>query len=122
MIISAWISTRTTKKFFAAAACAFIFLVLAALVPSGARARMAVVILEVEGIFEALDETVTPNEIVLRVEGGDASGPLASGCRFLDERGRDMERRVFERIYLHKPVVVELMEHSGEVISCRPVF
>jgi hypothetical protein len=113
-------SKKKSKKMniFAATACA---LLLAAWV-SGAQARMAVEILEVEGILEALDETVTPNEIVLRVEGEDASGPLASSCRFLDERGRDVERRRFERIYLKKSVIVELIKHSGEVISCRPSF
>ncbi|MDR2137163.1 MAG: hypothetical protein LBO68_02630 [Synergistaceae bacterium] len=110
------ISTKTITKIFAAAIGAFLL----AGIP--AQAKMQNVILEVTGTLKAIDETVTPNEIVLQVEGKDAAGPLASTCRFLDGRGRDMEQRVFARNYLKKTIVVELIEHTGEVVSCKPAF
>jgi hypothetical protein len=81
---------------------------------------MQIVILEVTGVLRGIDETLVPNEITLNVEGEDAAGPLASQCRFLDARGQNIAQGVFVKNYLNQTVTVELIEQTGEVISCRP--
>jgi hypothetical protein len=104
------------KKIVAVMACAL----LAAAFPPVAQARMAITILQVTGAFVAIDETLTPNEIVLQVDGQDAAGPLAPQCQFFDQRGRSVDREVFVKNYLKQVITVEIVEHTGEVISCRP--
>jgi hypothetical protein len=104
------------KKLVAVMACAL----LVAAFPPEAQARMRITILEVTGALVGIDEKPTPNEITLKVGEEDAAGPLASGCRFLDARGHEIEQRVFVRNNLEKTVTVEIVEHTGEVISCRP--
>jgi hypothetical protein len=75
--------------------------------------------LEVTGSFEALDDTVTPNVITLKVNGEEASGPLSDRCVFSDERGVAIDQKTFVARYIRRFITIELVESSGEVVSCR---
>ncbi|MDR1875147.1 MAG: hypothetical protein LBQ90_09080, partial [Synergistaceae bacterium] len=78
----------------------------AAFLPPAAEALKTPVLLEVSGIFKALDTTA--NVVVLEVNGQDASAPLFYACRFLNERGEEIEGKAFAQRYLRRPVTLEL--------------
>ena len=88
--------------------------------PREAGALKAVVLLEVTGIFEALDETTVPNVIFLKVEDKEASGPLRDGCVFFDEREKDLPQGDFVKRYINRFVTLEIVEDTGEVFCARP--
>ena len=88
--------------------------------PREAGALKAVVLLEVTGIYDALDETVTPNVIILNVNDQQASGPLWNGCAFFDEKEQGLSLEDFTERYLTQEVTLEIIEDTGEVYSGRP--
>jgi hypothetical protein len=98
----------------------FLSLCLAVGLALSAEADMIPPTLTATGRLTRLDESVSPPVIELNVNGTPASGPLAEGCRFVDERGNALTREAFFRRYLQKVITIELFEHSGEVIFCRP--
>lgn len=83
------------------------------------EAVIALPTLEVTGIFQEIDETEKPHKIMLDVNGKEASGPLSEACTFQGEKGDYIERDLFIRRYLKRVITVELIEDTGEVVSCR---
>jgi hypothetical protein len=94
------------------AAAAFLF-------PQQSAASGPLELLEATGIFEGIDDTETPNVITLSVDGEKASGQLHESCVFYDERQRILPRKGFLQLYIRKTVTVEILEETGQVISCR---
>lgn len=87
---------------------------------SPARAVTAMELLEVTGILDRVEPMEEGGEsITLNVSGKEASGPLDPGCRFMDERGRPVEKNDFLRRYMKRIVTLELEAESGVVVSCR---
>jgi hypothetical protein len=84
-----------------------------------AEAVMKAPTLTVTGQLVRLDQSTNPPVIELSVDGVTASGPLAEFCRFMDDRGNDITRDLFFRRYLKRVITVEILEQSGEVVSCR---
>jgi hypothetical protein len=104
--------------------CAFAVLFLTAAVflssPKEAHALKEMILLDVTGIFESLDETVTPNVIILNVGGQQASGPLWHSYNFFDEKEQSLSLEDFTQRYLKQEVALEIIEDTGEVYSGRP--
>ena len=85
-----------------------------------AHAVAAMELLEVTGILDRVEPMEEGGEsITLNVSGKEASGPLDPGCRFMDERGRPVEKNDFLRRYMKRIVTLELEAESGVVVSCR---
>jgi hypothetical protein len=101
--------------------CALLFATAAplALFPRQSAASGSLELLEVTGILEGIDDTVTPNVITLDVDGEKASGPLHEDCVFFDERQRILPRKSFLQLYARRSVTVEIDEEMGQVLSCR---
>jgi hypothetical protein len=102
--------------------CAVLTLIIAVFLLSSqeVHALKALVLLEVTGTFESLDETVTPNVIALKVRGQDASGPLWNSCTFFDEKEAAITQGDFVERYLTHDVTLEIIEDTGEIYSGRP--
>ena len=84
-----------------------------------AHAVAAIELLEVTGTLERVEPVEDGERLVLNVNGKEASGPLFSDCRFLDERGQPVEKNDFLRRYMKRIVTLELEAESGVVVSCR---
>ena len=85
-----------------------------------AHAVAAIELLEVTGTLERVVPGENGGEVItLGVNGKEASGPLFSDCRFLDERGQPVEKNDFLRRYMKRIVTLELEAESGVVVSCR---
>ncbi|MDR1978546.1 MAG: hypothetical protein LBQ42_07415 [Synergistaceae bacterium] len=70
------------------------------------------------GSFEGAEETKDGWRITLLVDGQRASGSLSPDCRYeLD--GQEVPWDVFFESALHRRIIVELDEQSGEVALCR---
>ena len=91
----------------------------AILFPQRSAASGSLELLEVTGIFEEIDDTVTPNVITLNVDGERASGPLHEDCVFYDIRQRIIPRKGFVQLYVQKLITVEILEETWQVLSCR---
>jgi hypothetical protein len=76
-------------------------------------------LLEATGILEGIDDTTEPGVIVLNVDGERAFGSLHEDCVFYDGKQRVLSREVFVRLYTRKVVTAELIQETGQVISCR---
>lgn len=88
--------------------------------PLSAYAIADVELLEVTGILERIEPGADGTEVVtLNVHGREASGPMASDCRFTDERGQLVEKKEFLRQYRKRVVTLELEAKSGAAVSCR---
>jgi hypothetical protein len=111
------------KKLASVMVCA-VLLALFPFFPSVAQARMEIRPLEVTGTLVAIDTSLTPNEITLRIgkeeEEEDAAGPLHPRCQFFDQRGQSLDQKTFVKNYLERVVTVGIIRQTGEVISCRP--
>jgi hypothetical protein len=88
--------------------------------PQEAHALKALVLLEVTGTFEALDETAAPKVIFLNVRGHQASGPLWHSCAFFDEKEASLTFEDFAKRYLKRDITLEIIEDTGEIFSGRP--
>jgi hypothetical protein len=108
---------KKTLCVFAISALAAVTLLLP---PQEAHALKEIILLEVTGIYESLDETATPKVIALNVEGKNASGPLWHSCNFFDEKEQELSLEEFTKRYLTKDVTLEIIEDTGEVFSGRP--
>jgi len=88
--------------------------------PLSAYAVADVELLEVTGILERIEPGADGTEVVtLNVHGREAPGPMASDCRFTDERGQLVEKKEFLRQYRKRVVTLELEAKSGAAVSCR---
>ena len=84
-----------------------------------AEAVTEVPMLEVTGTLERVEPVEDGELLVLKVDGKEASGPLFSDCRFLDERGTLIPKEDFLRRYMKRYVTVELDEDQGVIYVCR---
>ena len=80
--------------------------------------------LEVTGIFDRVEEPDDENGqamslLVLIVNGKEASGLIRMECTFFDEKGNNIDRNDFMRLYIKRTITAEILEDSGEVVSCR---
>jgi hypothetical protein len=94
-----------------------VFLLVGTIFP--AEANFFVSTLEVSGILVRVDESVSPREITLSVDGIEASGLLADYSEFMDAEGQRLELQVFVERYVGSMVTVVLYEEGGVVMSCR---
>jgi hypothetical protein len=102
--------------------CVVLALAVAAFLPppQEAYALKRIVLLEVTGTFQSLDETATPKVIFLDVKGQQASGPLWHSCTFFDEKEESLTLEDFTSRYLKREVTLEIIEDTGEIYSGRP--
>ena len=84
-----------------------------------AEAVTEIPMLEVTGTLERVEPVEDGERLVLNVNGKEASGPLFSDCRFLDERGTLIPREDFLRRYMKRYVTVKLDEDQGVIYVCR---
>jgi hypothetical protein len=110
------------KKTFLRNGMAFVAILAVAallLLPREGHSMAEMKLLEVVGTFEALDDTVEPNIVILSVNGQEASGPLFNSCRFFGEKEENIDKETFVQRYLKRVITVEIIEETGEVFSCR---
>lgn len=75
-------------------------------------------LLEVTGILEEIGNDAEGEYLTLSVNGELVSGPLGPGCTFWDEKGQNVEKKIFLQNYRKRYVTVEIIEDTKEIVNC----